>query len=58
MTLGSIQKQSEDEFQCRRIFLLLFIEKISIWGFVLCFDGKQNIDASPEDAADAKFLFS
>lgn len=46
------------QFQCRRIFFLQFIEKINIFGFLLCSDGKQNTDASLEDNADAKFMFS
>lgn len=46
------------QFQCRRTFFLQFIEKISIFGFLLCSDGKQNTDASLEDNADAKFMFS
>ena len=46
------------QFQCRRISFFQFIEKISIFGFLLCSDGKQNTDASLEDNADAKFLFS
>ena len=39
-------------------FPFQFNEKIRIWGFLLCSDGKENRDTSLEDDTDAKFMFS